>query len=75
MCRRTLCSIRSLVDGSPLLGGPPVGRDVVLEEGGPVAGIDELASACIGQGLGEPGLGVMEASKGRSFTPGMPLTR
>lgn len=34
--------------------------DVVLERDGPVARIDELATPCVGLGLGEPGLGVLE---------------
>ncbi|SHN22316.1 hypothetical protein SAMN05216268_12514 [Streptomyces yunnanensis] len=45
-------------------GGPPVCRDVVLQGDGPIAGIDELASACVGVGLGEPGLGVVECVEG-----------
>ena len=46
------------------LGGPPVGRDVVLEGDGSVAWIDELASAGVGLGLGEPGLGILECVEG-----------
>lgn len=57
------------------LGGPPVGRDVVLEGDGSVARINELAPAGVGPGLGEPGLGILECVEGSSLTAGMPLTR
>ncbi|WP_238782732.1 hypothetical protein [Streptomyces monomycini] len=52
------------------LGGPPVGGDVVLERDGPIAWIDELASSCVGLGLGEPGLGVLEGIEGAVLDAG-----
>lgn len=52
------------------LGWPPVGRDVVLEGDCSIAGIDELASACIGLGLGEPGLGVLKCVEGTVLDAG-----
>lgn len=52
------------------LGGPPVGRDVVLEGDGSIAWIDELAPTCVGLSLGEPGLGVLEYVEGTVLDAG-----
>ncbi|MEU9750165.1 hypothetical protein [Streptomyces niveus] len=55
------------------LGGPPVGRDVLLEGDGPITWIDELASASVGLSLSEPSLGVLEGVEGTVLDAGNAL--